>query len=51
CILGKDEGIGGMSETRYFFRASKGRCYPFDFHGTGGNGNNFKTEVECVTSC
>ncbi|CAH8540040.1 unnamed protein product [Schistosoma turkestanicum] len=38
-------------ENRWYFCSRLRRCRDFEYHGCGGNENNFKTYHECLADC
>uniref|UniRef100_A0A6G5A6X9 Putative kunitz n=1 Tax=Rhipicephalus microplus TaxID=6941 RepID=A0A6G5A6X9_RHIMP len=51
CYMGPDYGLGKGHHERFFYNNSNKRCRPFDYSGSGGNGNNFDTKRECRYLC
>jgi hypothetical protein len=39
------------TKTRFYFDAITAECYPFSVQNCGGNGNRFKTLVDCGKVC
>ncbi len=37
--------------TRYRYGHTENNCHHFQYHGCGGNWNNFFTETECMARC
>ncbi len=37
--------------TKYRFDHMKDKCVPFEYHGCGGNWNNFEIEENCINRC
>lgn len=48
---GHDNGVNCKPETRYSFNQRMETCQPFQYHGCGGNGNNFKNVSQCMRMC
>ncbi|NP_001373281.1 uncharacterized protein LOC322379 precursor [Danio rerio] len=51
CTGQKDEGTGTEKIKKYFYDLQADSCVPFYFKGTGGNGNRFDSDKECVKAC
>ncbi|CAO1409494.1 unnamed protein product [Diamesa tonsa] len=37
--------------TRFYYNVKTGACEEFEYHGCGGNKNNFETPWDCDTVC
>lgn len=51
CLLPSAHGSCSDWAARWYFVPSVGRCNRFWYGGCHGNGNNFASEEECVSSC
>lgn len=51
CLLQVDEGPCRASIERYFYNTITQKCEVFYYGGCLGNGNNFKSYLECQKSC
>ncbi|XP_073996015.1 proteoglycan-like sulfated glycoprotein papilin isoform X1 [Rhodnius prolixus] len=51
CYLPSERGGCSESLVRWFYDRSDGVCKQFQYSGCQGNGNQFRTEAECVYSC
>ncbi|XP_051835938.1 protein AMBP [Antechinus flavipes] len=51
CHLEKDIGPCRGMTKRYFYNVSSMTCETFFYGGCLGNGNNFKSEKECLQTC
>lgn len=51
CELPADLGEGQSYTARWYFDTKDGRCRQFYYAGYAGNGNNFNSESECLSSC
>jgi hypothetical protein len=51
CQLPKDPGPCRARILRYYFDSKQRKCLPFYYGGCKGNANNFKSILECKTSC
>jgi len=51
CSLPKDSGDGRALSPRYFFNKATKKCEPFDYYGTMGNENRFRSELHCKRVC
>ena len=51
CKLDKDEGVGSLSVTRFYFDEDERECKQFIYKGNGGNGNRFTSIGECKGIC
>ncbi|KAI0222387.1 Papilin [Lamellibrachia satsuma] len=51
CSLPTDAGTCDNNTMRWYFNSESKSCIEFSYRGCGGNRNNFKTKIECVTAC
>ncbi|XP_065322077.1 uncharacterized protein LOC135929428 isoform X2 [Gordionus sp. m RMFG-2023] len=51
CTLPPDPGNGSSIHIRYFYNPATKRCQQFIYTGDNGNGNKFKSEIECMKRC
>lgn len=51
CLLPSAHGSCVDWAARWYFVPSVGRCNRFWYGGCHGNGNNFASEEECMSSC
>ncbi|CAK7315584.1 PAPLN [Vulpes lagopus] len=51
CLLPSAHGSCSDWAARWYFVPSVGQCNRFWYGGCHGNGNNFASEEECVSSC
>lgn len=51
CLLPADEGPCKAQKERYFYNTFTQKCEVFYYGGCQGNGNNFKSYLECQKSC
>ncbi|XP_071354645.1 boophilin-G2 [Trachinotus anak] len=51
CHLPPDEGEGSSFIFALYYDPAKDQCNPFIYRGTGGNGNYFENERECIRNC
>ncbi|KAK4303757.1 hypothetical protein Pmani_024255 [Petrolisthes manimaculis] len=51
CLLPKDAGPCQNFQPRYYYNSHTGHCEYFAYGGCLGNGNNFNTIQECLTTC
>lgn len=51
CIKNPDAGNGKLNIPKFYFDSEKSDCFPFIFHGIGGNENNFDTIHQCRATC
>ncbi|KAL2093234.1 hypothetical protein ACEWY4_010546 [Coilia grayii] len=53
CSMSPDEGSSedGSFMIYLHYDAAKDKCYPFKYHGNGGNANRFVSERDCIRNC
>lgn len=51
CLLPSAHGSCADWAARWYFVPSVGQCNRFWYGGCHGNGNNFASEEECISSC
>ncbi|XP_039264911.2 papilin-like isoform X1 [Styela clava] len=58
CLLPKDLGDGGKVKDenvepmdRYYYDSEKQKCQYFQYSGSGGNANNFRSSRQCQLHC
>ena len=51
CHLPAEQGPCRGTFERWSYNKVEGRCQPFTYGGCKGNGNNFKSEKQCLDSC
>jgi len=51
CQQNKDPGPCFALKPRFFFNSGTGACEEFIYGGCRGNGNNFQSMTECLTTC
>lgn len=51
CELPANVGEGQDYIPHWYFDTKDGRCRQFYYGGSGGNGNNFNSEEECLARC
>lgn len=51
CDLPKETGPCRASMPRFYYNQNNQRCEEFTYGGCRGNGNNFKTQIECEKRC
>ena len=48
---GKSAASGRPATNRWYYNSIKGQCETFQYHGSGGNANNFFTKDQCESYC
>ncbi|KAK7107409.1 PI-actitoxin-Afv2a-like [Littorina saxatilis] len=51
CLLPKKVGFCKAMFRRFYYDANRGGCFTFVYGGCGSNGNNFKTQQQCMNAC
>lgn len=51
CRLGPDTGPCMAAFPRWYFDQESQSCKQFTYGGCNGNGNNFKTVIDCQEMC
>ncbi|KAK0412618.1 hypothetical protein QR680_006311 [Steinernema hermaphroditum] len=51
CTQDRDQGVGALQLSRYFFNSKTKMCEQFVYFGSGGNRNNFAMLEECQKTC
>ena len=51
CGIKKESGPCFASIQRWHFDSESGMCRKFTYGGCRGNGNNFRSELECQSAC
>ena len=51
CGIKKESGSCFASIQRWHFDSESGMCRKFTYGGCRGNGNNFRSELECQSTC
>lgn len=51
CRLGRDPGPCMAAFPRWYFDTATDSCKQFTYGGCDGNGNNFKTVIDCQEKC
>uniref|UniRef100_A0A914QS88 BPTI/Kunitz inhibitor domain-containing protein n=1 Tax=Panagrolaimus davidi TaxID=227884 RepID=A0A914QS88_9BILA len=51
CLSSMQAGIGNHKLSRWYFNQNTRQCLPFTYSGSGGNGNNFISELQCAQKC
>ena len=53
CSLAPDEGqnTDGHFKIYVHYDATQDKCLPFKYFGSGGNGNRFMSDKDCIRNC
>lgn len=51
CQLPVDPGSCRVFQTNYYYNVETNTCKKFKYGGCGGNGNRFKTKLDCRMTC
>ncbi|KAG8141468.1 hypothetical protein E2320_007089, partial [Naja naja] len=51
CRLNPKKGWCQKHSTRYYYDSKLHQCREFNYHGCGGNENNFSNYIDCVKAC
>uniref|UniRef100_A0A8C6XCC6 BPTI/Kunitz inhibitor domain-containing protein n=1 Tax=Naja naja TaxID=35670 RepID=A0A8C6XCC6_NAJNA len=51
ALLNPKKGWCQKHSTRYYYDSKLHQCREFNYHGCGGNENNFSNYIDCVKAC
>ena len=51
CTMFHNPGYGTSNQKMFYYSLKDRDCFPFVYHGFGGNPNRFKSYDECLQAC